>query len=98
MVIMEQFISILPELLIGISTALGTIFGVLKTNGSKIDKLSNDIRIVSLDINRLTLHDEHLTTEERLSAGERYIQGGGNGVTKAYYEKLLNEYKGGLKL
>jgi hypothetical protein len=51
-----------------------------------------------LDIQRLTLHDEHLSIEERITAGDRYIKGGGNGVTVAYYEKLLGEYKGGLKL
>jgi hypothetical protein len=95
---MGQLISVLPELIIGISTAVGTVIGVIKTNGSKMDRISKDIKIISLDINRLTLHDEHLATEERLAAGEQYIQGGGNGVTRAYYEKLLSEYKGGLKL
>ena len=95
---MEQFITILPQLVIGIGTAAGTIIGVLKTNGTKMDKLSQDMMIVSLDIQRLTLHDEHLSIEERLAAGERYIKGGGNGVTRMYYEKLLAEYKGELKL
>lgn len=95
---MEHLINILPELIIGISTAVGTIIGVLKTNGSKIDKLSGDIKIISLDIQRLTLHDEHLSIEERIAAGEQYIKSGGNGVTIAYYEKLLSEYKEGLKL
>jgi hypothetical protein len=95
---MEQLITVLPQLVIGISTALATVIGVIKTNGSKLDKLSKDITLISLDINRLTLHDEHLAIEERIAAGERYIQGGGNGVTRAYYEKLLNEYKEELEL
>ena len=95
---MGQFITILPQLIIGIGTAVGTVIGVLKTNGSKMDKLSENMTMVSRDINRLTLHDEHLSIEERLAAGERYIKGGGNGVTRAYYEKLLFEYKGELKL
>jgi hypothetical protein len=94
----EQIVNILPELVIGISTAIGTIIGVLKTNGSKIDKLSKNINDVSVSIYRLTLHDEHLSIEERLAAGDKYIKCGGNGVTVAYYEKLLAEYKGGLKL
>ena len=95
---MEHFVNILPELIIGISTAVGTIIGVLKTNGSKIDKISRDMKIISLDIQRLTLHDEHLSIEERITAGDQYIKGGGNGVTIAYYKKLLAEYEGGLKL
>ena len=95
---MDQFITILPQLIIGIGTAVGTVIGVLKTNGSKMDKLSENMIMVSRDINRLTLHDEHLSIEERLAAGERYIKGGGNGVTRAYYENLLFEYKGELKL
>lgn len=95
---MEQIIAVLPQVIIGLSTAIGTILGVIKTNGSKMDRLSDDMRMVSRDINRLTLHDEHLSIEERLAAGERYIKGGGNGVTRAYYERLLVEYKEGLKL
>jgi hypothetical protein len=95
---MDQFVAILPQLIIGIGTAAGTIVGVLKTNGSKMDRLSEGMTMVSRDINRLTLHDEHLSIEERLAAGERYIKGGGNGVTRAYYEKLLVEYRGGLKV
>jgi hypothetical protein len=54
--------------------------------------------MVSLDIQRLTLHDENLSIEERITAGDRYIKGGGNGVTIAYYEKLLAAYKEELKL
>jgi hypothetical protein len=90
---MDDFISMLPQLIIGLGTAIGTILGVLKTNGSKMDKLSVEMKMVSRDINRLVLHDEHLSIEERLAAGERYTRSGGNGVTRAYYEKLLAEYK-----
>jgi hypothetical protein len=89
----HDFISMLPQLIIGIGTAAGTILGVLRTNGSKMDKLTEGMRMVSQDINRLTLHDEHLSLEERLAAGERYTQNKGNGATRAYYEKLLEEYK-----
>jgi hypothetical protein len=95
---MDQIINILPELIIGIGTAIGTIIGVIKTNGNKMDKLSRDIKAVSMDINRLTLHDEHLSIEERLAAGDQYTKDGGNGATKVYYEKLSNEYKEKLKL
>lgn len=31
--------------------------------------------------------------DERLAAGQRYVESGGNGVTKAYYEKLLEKLK-----
>jgi hypothetical protein len=95
---MDQLISVLPELIIGISTAMGTVIGVIKTNSGKMDKLFKDIKAISLDINRLTLHDEHLAIEERLAAGDRFIEDGGNGATKVYYEILLNEYRGKLKL
>jgi hypothetical protein len=95
---MDNFISILPQLIIGFGTAIGTILGVLKTNGSKMDRVTVELTLVSRDINRLTLHDEHISIEERLAAGDRYIKSGGNGVTKAYYEKLLEDYKEELKL
>jgi hypothetical protein len=44
------------------------------------------------------MHDEHLPIEERLSAGQRYIDLGGNGATRAYYEKLADEYKKNLEV
>lgn len=94
---MNQLAAVLPQVIIGVSTAVATILGVLKTNGSKMDRLSDGMKMVSRDISRLTLHDEHLSVEERLAAGEQYIKNGGNGVTLAYYEKLLDEYKGALK-
>jgi hypothetical protein len=74
-------------------TEICTIVGVLKANGSKIDRLLKDINNISLNIHRLTLHDKHLAIEERLDSGEQYIKSGGNGVTTAYYDKLLSEYK-----
>jgi hypothetical protein len=94
---MDQFITVLPQLVIGIGTAVGTILGVLKTNGTKIDRVGAEMAMVSRDIARLTLHDEHLSIEERLAAGERYIKSGGNGITRVYYEKLLEDYKEDLK-
>jgi hypothetical protein len=95
---MDHILNNLPQLVIGLGTAIGTILGVLRTNGSKMDKLGTDLKMVSRDINRLILHDEHLSIEERLAAGERYARSGGNGATRAYYEKLLAEYKKELAL
>jgi hypothetical protein len=95
---MEQLIAVLPQLAIGIGTAAATIMGVLKTNGGRMEKLSADVKALSKDIRRLTLYEEHLSIEERIGAGERYIKDGGNGPTRAYYEKLLAEYREGLKL
>jgi hypothetical protein len=97
----EQFIAVLPQLVISLGTAAATIAGVIKVSGSKaaaMDRIIKTMDGLSLDINRLILHDEHLSLEERLAAGERYVQGGGNGPAGAYYEKLLNEYKGELRL
>ncbi|MDR2019493.1 MAG: hypothetical protein LBQ14_01860 [Treponema sp.] len=91
--IVEKIIDSLPQLIISASAAFATIMGVFKANRSKLDKLIDGLKMVSQDINRLTLHDEHLSDEERLAAGERYTLNGGNGVTRAYYENLLTQYK-----
>jgi hypothetical protein len=90
---MDSFFEVLPQLLISASAAFATILGVFKANRSKMDKLIDGLKMVSQDINRLTLHDDHLSDEERLAAGERYTRNGGNGVTRAYYENLLADYK-----
>ncbi|MDR0720497.1 MAG: hypothetical protein LBF78_12740 [Treponema sp.] len=89
----EKMLESLPQLIISASAAFATILGVLKANRSRLDKLLDGLKMVSQDINRLTLHDEHLSDEERLAAGERYTRNGGNGVTRAYYENLLADYK-----
>ena len=42
---------------------------------------------------RLTVMSEEMPIEERLAAGEKYVQEGGNGAIKAKYQLLIKEYQ-----
>lgn len=46
-----------------------------------------------LDIKRLIITSPYMPLNERLSAGEAYIEEGGNGGVKALYNDLLKQYK-----
>jgi hypothetical protein len=49
-----------------------------------------------MDVLRLTFHDNGSSIEERIDAGDKFVQMGGNGSTKADYEMLVENYKGTL--
>jgi hypothetical protein len=86
----------LAVIIVPVATAIGTLIPVLKSVFSIkpwLIKFEKKLDLNARDIQRLILHDEYLPLEERLSAGQRYIDLGGNGATRAYYEKLAEEYK-----
>ena len=45
-----------------------------------------------LAILRLTVMEEDMPISERLIAGKKYIDAGGNGDVKKYYEHLIAEH------
>ena len=42
---------------------------------------------------RLTIMSEEMPMEERLAAGEKYVNEGGNGAVKARYRLMVEEYQ-----
>jgi hypothetical protein len=85
-------------------TALATIITVIKNNlgirteiVKRLDKVQESQNLVTRDIARLTMHDEHLPIEERLAAGDRYLKSGGNGASEVYFSSLVETYKKKLK-
>lgn len=42
---------------------------------------------------RLTIMSEEMPIEERLAAGEKYVNEGGNGAVKARYRLMIEEYQ-----
>lgn len=58
----------------------------------KVDKLTADNDEQHKDILRLTVFEDNLPVSERIIAGDKYLRKGGNGDTKKYYQKLLEEH------
>lgn len=64
----------------------------LKKLCTKVDKLAELSDEHYLAILRLTVINNDMPVTERLIAGKKYIDRGGNGDVKKYYEKLVEEH------
>lgn len=74
---------------------LGVIVANLLSNKSLKDdvkEIKHENKEQSLSILRLTVMCENMPISERLIAGKKYIDRGGNGDVKRYYEKLIKEH------
>jgi hypothetical protein len=91
---MENWIPILPQIITSGATAVATILAVVITNGGKIKALNKKLDSMYAELLRLAFHDDKASIEERIDAGYKYIQLGGNGSTRADYELLVEKYKG----
>lgn len=64
----------------------------LKKLCGKVDQLAALSDEHYLAILRLTIISEDMPVTERLIAGKKYIDRGGNGDVKKYYEKMVEEH------
>ena len=71
----------------------------VKERLSKIDEMSEDMKAMQahdqeqyLAILRLTVMAPEMPVSERIIAGKTYIDKGGNGDVKAYYEQLIDDH------
>lgn len=60
--------------------------------GEKVDTLVGHDKEQYLAILRLTVMTESMPISERLIAGKKYIENGGNGDVKKYYEQLIKDH------
>lgn len=57
----------------------------------KVDKLTEHNNLQYLSLLRLTVMDTDMPMSERLIAGQEYLDKGGNGDVKHFYERLKAE-------
>lgn len=79
---------------------IGTLLAValkgaayLRRMNEKIDRLEGYSHNDYMNTLKLTIMSEEIPLEERLIAGEKYVQEGGNGAIKAKYRLLQEEYE-----
>jgi hypothetical protein len=75
----------------GIAALVTLIPVMLSTASSRNEfrkKLDVNIRSTSL----LLMHDEHLSLESRIAAGDDFIAAGGNGTGRAFRQELIRQY------
>lgn len=58
----------------------------------KVDKLADHDEEQYLSILRLTIMAENMPIAERIIAGKKYVDKGGNGEVKKYYQQMLDEH------
>lgn len=79
-------------------TAIGVIVGVflkiyrpIKSVLEKLDRIDKHQTENYIATLRLTIMSEEMPLEERIAAGDKYIEMGGNGAVKHKYEQLLKQ-------
>ena len=68
------------------------IIAPIKDMHTKINKIAEHDHEQYLSILRLTVMSPEMPVSERLIAGKKYIDAGGNGDVKHYYETLVREH------
>lgn len=58
----------------------------------KVDKIGEHSEEQYLSILRLTIMSENMPIAERIIAGKKYVDKGGNGEVKKYYQQMLDEH------
>ena len=94
---MEHFAKIIVETA-GVLGALGVIGGVIakfyrmiKAVLDKVERMGKYQTENYIATLRLTIMSEEMPLEERIAAGDKYIEMGGNGAVKHKYEQLLKQ-------
>lgn len=78
---------------IAIATAVGSLYKLIRKVDIKIDKFETNLRENTLSTLRLVIINEKMPLNERLKAGEKYVELGGNGEIHALYDALQEKYK-----
>lgn len=80
-------------IIVGLILSVKKITSPLKSINDRICKLEQYSQSDYMSTLRLTIMSEEMPLEERLAAGEKYVNEGGNGAVKAKYQLLIEEYK-----
>lgn len=74
-----------------IITATFKVLKMIKTLYNKIHEFQESINENTMYTLKLVVLNENLDIEERITAGKRYLELGGNGFVHAVYDKLVEE-------
>ena len=92
---MENIITV-ASVITAITTIVGaitTIYKLVRSIEKKVDKFENNLSTNTLSTLRLVIINEKMPLSERLKAGQKYTELGGNGEVHALYEALRDKYK-----
>lgn len=58
---------------------------------SRLDRIEHDIKQNEIYLLKIALLDDNLPLTDRINAGKKYLELGGNGYGKITYERLIKE-------
>jgi hypothetical protein len=93
----RESVILLASVVTPLASAAATLIPVLVTTFKNRRTVVEKLDLVIRDMARLTMHDEYLPLEERIAAGDRYTETGGNGASKVYLQDLIDKYRDRLK-
>ena len=76
-----------------IITFLLKIYTFFSTLEKKYEEMNTTLKQNNMYILKLTVMNNDMPLVERIKAGERYLQNGGNGLIKQKYDDLLEEFE-----
>ena len=76
-----------------IITFLIKIYTFFSTLEKKYEEMNTTLKQNNMYILKLTVMNNDMPLVERIKAGERYLQNGGNGLIKQKYDDLLEEFE-----
>lgn len=80
-----------------IAAVIVAVYKIGKRIDKKVEKIESHMTENYVDIKRLTFVSKDMPIGERLDAGEKYVNAGGNGEVKVQYNVLKAEYEEALK-
>ena len=83
----------IAPMIIPVSTAITTIVAILVPIFRVKRETKKRLDLIEMSVMQLMLHDAYIPETERLRAGKRYHDLGGNGASIIYYKKLESRYQ-----
>lgn len=87
-------LSIIAGAITSITIIIGCVMKIYKLARNvenKIEAYDKNLAALNLHLNKMALLNTDLPLIDRLHAGEKYLQGGGNGFGKKVYDQLLHD-------
>lgn len=87
-------LSIIAGAITSVTVIIGCVIKIYKLARNvenKIDAYDKNLAALNLHLNKMALLNTDLPLIDRLHAGEKYLQGGGNGFGKKVYDQLLHD-------
>lgn len=80
-----------------IITCFVTLYKFIRKVDKKIENFEQKQKDTQLSVLRLTIINDKMPLDERVDAGEQYVEMGGNGSVHVLYDVLRKEYESELK-